>query len=121
LGVVPIVGWPSVFGLTLGVFLSNTVSYLGPIDLISPIFSFAGLAAIQILKKKSSLAGFGTYTLLLSVWVTFELNYVLSAPLLPTFIAVLVGIAAVVLGLAYPLFRALKASSLVRRFETLDG
>ena len=116
LGVVPIIGWPSVFGLTLGVFLSNTVSSLGPLDLVSTVFSFAGLVAIQALRKKSALAGFVIYSLLLSTWVSFEIHVVFSAPYLPNLYLVFTGITIIVVGLAYPLYRVLAVSSLAKRF-----
>ena len=73
LAIVPIVGWPSVAGLTLGVLISNTASSIGPIDYISAFFSFVGLLAIYVLRKKSVLAGLTIYSILLSLWVTFEL------------------------------------------------
>ena len=119
IGVVPIVGWPSVLGLTLGVFLSNTVSPLGPIDLISAVFSFIGLASIHLLRKKSVLAGLTIYSLILSVWVTFELHVAVGLPY-QGFYAVLAGIS-VVLALAYIFYKALKASRLLRRFDSLNA
>jgi hypothetical protein len=119
IGVVPIVGWPSVLGLTLGVFLSNTTSPLGPIDLISALFSFVGLVSIYLLRKKSVAAGLAIYSLILSVWVTFELHVAIGLPY-EGFYAVLAGIS-VVLALAYLFYRALKASHLLRRFDALNA
>ena len=119
IGVVPIVGWPSVLGITLGVFLSNTVSSLGPIDLISPVFSFIGLFSIYLLRRKSVIVGLAIYSLILSIWVTFELHVVLGLPY-SGFFVVLGGIS-VVLVLAYILYRALKASNLLRRFDALNA
>ena len=74
LGVVPLVGWPAVLGLSLGVLLSNIASTIGPIDYLSAGFSFVGLVAIHLLRKKSVLAGLTTYSLILSIWLTLELH-----------------------------------------------
>ena len=121
IGVVPIVGWPAVFGLSLGVFLSNTVSPLGPIDLLSSIVSFCGLTAIQLLKPRSAFSGFLIYSVLLSIWVTFEIEIVTSAPLYPIIYLVPAGVSVVVLALAYPFYRALLKTSLARRFEEVNA
>ena len=121
LGVVPIVGWPAVLGLTLGVLLSNVASTIGPIDYLSAGFSFLGLVAIHLLRKRSVLAGLTIYSLILSIWVTFELHAVFGLPFSPTFYGVLLGISIVSIILAYFLYRALRASHLLRRFEELNA
>ncbi len=121
LGIVPIVGLPSVIGLTLGVLLANTASSLGPIDYVSALFSLIGLLAIHLLRKRSVLAGLSIYSLLLSIWVTFELRIVFGLPFLGTFYGVLAGISIVSILFAYLLYKGLKASHLVKRFEILDA
>src|SRR5579875_3827857 len=68
IGTVPILGWPAIFGIALGVFLSNIGSPLGPIDLFSAAFSFIGLIAIHLLRNKSVLAGLAIYSLIISLW-----------------------------------------------------
>jgi hypothetical protein len=119
IGVVPIVGWPAVFGIALGVFLGNIVSPFGPIDLISSIFSLIGLGAIQLLRKKSVLAGLAIYSVTLSLWVNFELFLVYHLPYFPTFYFTLAGISFVVVLLCYITYRALLASGLKKRIETV--
>jgi uncharacterized membrane protein len=115
IGIVPILGWPAVFGISLGVFMSNIFSPLGPIDLLSALFSLAGLISIQLLKGKSVLAGLITYSIILSIWVTFELGVVSRIPFFPTFYGVAAGISFVVVVLGYALYRALLASGLKKR------
>jgi hypothetical protein len=117
IGVVPIVGWPAVFGISLGVFLGNIASPLGPIDLISSLFSLIGLSAIHILRNKSVLAGLAIYSAILSVWVNFELFVVYHLPYFPTFYFTLGGISFVVVLLGYITYRGLIASGLKKRME----
>jgi uncharacterized membrane protein len=117
IGVVPIIGWPAVFGIALGVFLGNIASPLGPIDLISSIFSLVGLSLIQLLRKKSVLAGLTIYSSILSLWVNFELFLVYHLPYFPTFYFTFVGITFVVLLLGYITYKALLASGLKQRIE----
>jgi uncharacterized membrane protein len=119
--VVPIVGWPGVFGISLGVALGNLASPFGPLDyIISPLFSFVGLSCLKLLARKTVLGGLAIYSLLLSVWVTYELHFVLNLPYFPYFYYILAGIALVSVGFAYPLYKALKLSNLLRRLETVS-
>ena len=115
IGVVPILGLPGVIGITIGVFIGNIGSPLGPIDLISSLFSLIGLTAIYLLRKKSVILGFAIYSILLSIWVSAEITIIgfdLSAAYLKTFVVVLAGISLIVVGFAYVLYRALIASGL---------
>lgn len=120
IAVVPIVGWPGVFGISLGVFLGNINSFLGPIDLVSALFSLLALSILKLIAKRSVLAGLAIYSLILSLWVTFELSVVTRAPYFPTFYGVLGGIALIVVGLAYPIHRALKSSGMLGRFKSVN-
>jgi uncharacterized membrane protein len=120
LAVVPLVGWPGVFGISLGVSLGNLASPFGPLDyIVSPLFSFVGLSCLKLLSKKTVLGGLTIYSFLLSLWVTYELQLVLHLPYFPTFYYILAGIALVSIGFAYPLYKALKLSKLVRRLEAV--
>lgn len=56
-GFVPILGMPAVYGITLGVFMANLTSPLGPIDYLSFIPNFVGLMIVYKLRKVSVLAG----------------------------------------------------------------
>lgn len=114
---VPIVGWPGVFGISLGVFLGNISSPLGPIDLISSLFTLVGLSILKLSSRRTVLGGLIAYSIILALWVSFELSFVFNIPYFPTFYYVLAGISIVVIGLAYPLYRALRSSGLVRRFN----
>jgi hypothetical protein len=121
LAVVPIVGWPGVFGITLGVSLGNLASPYGPLDyLVSPLFSLLGLSCMKLLAKKTVLGGLAIYSILLSVWVTIELHIVVPLPYFPTFYFILAGIAFVAIVLGYPLYRALKFSGLLRRLDSVS-
>jgi hypothetical protein len=94
IGLVPVVGMPAVYGLTLGVFLGNISSPLGPIDYISFVPSFIGLLAVFKLRNKSVMLGLGIYSLLLTIWVTYMLYVVFNYP--PVITLAYVGIGMVV-------------------------
>ncbi|MGI0079438.1 MAG: QueT transporter family protein [Nitrososphaerales archaeon] len=118
LGVVPIFGWPGVFGIALGVLLGNFASPLGPIDLLSAFFSLIGLSAIHLLRKRSVPAGLAIYDLILSLWVSFELSFVYRLPYLPTLYVVIAGMT-LVLALAYFFYLALLRTGLRKRVESV--
>ncbi|MDG6997972.1 MAG: QueT transporter family protein [Nitrososphaerota archaeon] len=120
IAVVPIVGWPGVIGVSLGVFLGNISSPLGPIDLVSSLFTLIGLSVVKALSRRTVFGGLILYAIGLGAWVSFELHLVLGLPYLPTLYFVISGIALVVVGLAYPLYRALQSSGLVRRFNNAE-
>lgn len=107
LGIVPLAGLPAVFGITLGVLIGNISSPLGPLDMISVIPSFIGCLSIFYLRKVSVLAGLAVYTVIISLWVAFLLQYVLGLPYLITFVYLLVGVGAVTIGLGYLLYKTL--------------
>jgi len=118
IAVVPILGFPSVVGLSLGVFLSDIASPLGPIDLITCLFAFVGLYVIHLLKNKSVAIGLAAHSTIIALWVTFELSLVLSIPYFPLFYFVLAG-NCIVNALAYVLYRALVASGFKNRFAPI--
>jgi len=107
LGIIPLAGLPAVFGITLGVLVGNISSPLGPIDMLSVIPSFLGCFAIYYLKKMSVLAGLTVYTIIVSIWVAFILQYVLGFPYLETLFYLLIGVGTVTVGLGYILYKAL--------------
>ncbi|MDG6933466.1 MAG: QueT transporter family protein [Nitrososphaerota archaeon] len=106
IGVVPLLGMPAVVGITVGVFASNVISPLGPLDLLSAIPSFVGLALIYKLRNRSVLLGLSIYTLLVSLWVSFLIFRTYEVPWVPTFAYVFVGVfLATVVG-GYAVYRA---------------
>ncbi len=119
IGAAPMLGWPGVFGIALGVFLGNIGSPLGPIDLVSSIFSLMGLSAIHLLRGRSVLAGLTIYSIILTFWVSFEISYVYHLEYMSTFYAVLPGICVVTMGLAYLFYMGLVRTGLRRRVESV--
>lgn len=105
IGLVPIFGMPAVYGLTLGVFLGNIVSPLGPIDLLSPIPSFIGLLLLHKLRGKSVLAGLIIYSVLISFWVALMLNWILGLPYWITFTYVFLGVTIATVCLGYTIYK----------------
>ena len=120
IGLVPIFGWAGVFGISLGVLLANTTSILGPIDLLSAIFSLFALAILHLLRKRSVIAGLAIYDITLSLWVSFEISFETGAPYLPTLYIVSAGMS-LILALAYILYRALILAGLKKRVEGILG
>ncbi|MEM3715202.1 MAG: QueT transporter family protein [Thermoprotei archaeon] len=108
LGVVPVFGWPAIVGVTLGVFIGNITSPLGPIDLLSAIPTFIGCYIIYKLKSTSVLLGLTTYTLILSLWVGYILWYVLGLPYIITVAYLFIGIGISTIFLGYIVYKALR-------------
>lgn len=113
LAAVPLLGMAGVLGHTLGVFIANLFSTLGPIDLLNTIPSFVMAFVVYYVYKKTH----NDYTVLVTcVAYSFVLGltvgYMLSAPFnipLPLSIAyVFAGnfVASVLIG--WPLFKLLK-------------
>ena len=114
-------GVPSVFGLALGVFFANIASPLGPIDLVSAVFALVGLGAIYYLRNRSVILGLAVYTVIIGLWVTFELSFVLGIPYLPELYYVTAG-NAIVNALAYGFYKALNSRGIRTRLsQTLQG
>ena len=106
-GLVPLLGWRAVCGLTLGVFLGNLTSPLGPIDLLSALPSFLGLFLLYRVRQVSVLLGLQIYSTLVSIWVAFMLNFVFQLPYVFTFAYVFVGVTIATTGLGYMLYKSL--------------
>lgn len=107
-GLVPLVGWPGVVGITIGVFIGNIPSTLGPLDLLSTIPTFFALLIVLKLKDRSVLLGLAAYTLIISAWVGYLLAYVFQLPFVVTFVYLVIGIGIATVGLGYLLYRAMK-------------
>ena len=75
-GVVPFFGWPAIMGLSLGVIISNLISPLGPIDLLSAAVVFASLSLAYIISKRFLIVCFVPVWLSLSAWVSFMISFV---------------------------------------------
>uniref|UniRef100_A0A7C3EW49 QueT transporter family protein n=1 Tax=Candidatus Methanomethylicus mesodigestus TaxID=1867258 RepID=A0A7C3EW49_9CREN len=107
-GLVPIAGMPAVFGITLGVFIGNIPSPLGPIDLLSTLPTFLALLIVYALRRVSVFAGLVSYSVIIAVWVGYLLSYLFELPYLITFAYVLIGNAIATPGLGYILFKSMK-------------
>lgn len=121
LAAVPLLGIAGVLGHTLGVFVANIFSPLGPIDLLNTVPSFAMSFVVYYVYKRTrnDYTVIGTclaYSAVLGVTVGSMLSYVLSLPLLPTIAYVAIGnvIASVLIG--WTLFKVLKKIGLFRRW-----
>lgn len=79
-------------GNVIGVFFVNLSSPLGPIDLISCIVNMPALYCIIYFRDKGALKYLGgiLYALIISLYVAFILNFVLSLPIMLMFIQVLI-------------------------------
>ncbi|MEM4213631.1 MAG: QueT transporter family protein [Candidatus Methanomethylicaceae archaeon] len=108
IGIVPLVGMPAVFGITLGVLIGNIPSPLGPVDLLSAIPTFIALLIIMRLKDRSVLLGLAIYSVILSAWVVMLLNYAFGVPFLITFVYLLAGIGFATAVLGYLVYRTLR-------------
>lgn len=93
LGLIPLMGWPAILGISIGVLIGNLTSPLGPIDLLSFLPTFLGCYIIYLLRKSavSVILGLFVYSVIISAWVSFMLWYVLKLPYLLSFLYVLVG------------------------------
>ncbi|MFA7397173.1 MAG: QueT transporter family protein [Candidatus Bathyarchaeia archaeon] len=121
LAIVPLLGITGVLGHTLGVFVANLFSTLGPIDLLNTIPSLAMAFVVYYLYKltQNEYTIIGTctaYSIVLSITVGTMLSSVSSLPLLPTIVYVFAGnfIASVLIG--WPLFKLLKKTEALQRW-----
>ncbi|MCQ8892482.1 MAG: QueT transporter family protein [Candidatus Methanosuratincola sp.] len=108
IGIVPLIGLPAALGISLGVFIGNLASPLGPLDLLSAIPTFIALLIVLRLRGRSVIAGLVCYTMIISAWVGALLNYVLGLPFLITFAYLIVGVGIATIGLGYLLYVSLK-------------
>jgi uncharacterized membrane protein len=122
MGLVPLIGWPGVFGQALGVFIANQSALgdtLGPIDLINVIPSLIFSWVVWKLRRKSVFLGLTLYSIALGISVSFALNYAFDLPLLVGIPQVTIGIFLATAVLGYILYRAVgKLGVLQRRFGT---
>jgi len=108
IGIVPLIGLPAALGISLGVFIGNLASPLGPLDLLSAIPTFIALLIVLRVRGRSVIAGLVCYTMIISAWVGALLNYVLGLPFLITFAYLIVGVGIATIGLGYLLYVSLK-------------
>ena len=84
---VAVLGFPAVLGITLGHLVTTTISTIGAIDLISPVFTFIGLTVIIFLRKQPVIVGALIYTAIAAAWmsvmrmVTLGLSFESTFPL----------------------------------------
>ncbi len=80
-------------GNVIGVFFVNLTSPLGPIDLISCIVNIPALYCIIILRNKKYLKYVGglLYSIIISLYVAFVLNFAFGLPIWLIFIQVLIA------------------------------
>lgn len=108
LALIPLFGFPSVVGITLGVSIANLSSPLGLIDMISVIPTFIGAVVIYKMSSKSVLAGLVFYNLIIGAWLSIMLNIVFNAPVLIGYFYLLIGLSIANMGIGYPIYKALK-------------
>ncbi|MEM2942478.1 MAG: QueT transporter family protein [Candidatus Bathyarchaeia archaeon] len=120
IGLVPLLGWPAICGLALGVFFGNLASPLGLIDLLSVLPSFLGLVAVYRLRGVSVLLGLQAYSTVVSAWVAYMLKLVFSLPYMATFIYVLLGVSVATTGLGYLLYKSLSRLGVARLLSGAD-
>lgn len=120
-GLVPLIGWPAVLGQALGVFLGNTVSTLGPIDLINVVPSFVFSWVLWKFRKTSVFMGLTLYSIALGVTVSAALSYVgfLPSPWYLGFAYVFAGIFTMTGVFGYIFYKAVgRLGILQRRYGT---
>ncbi|HID90852.1 TPA: QueT transporter family protein [Candidatus Bathyarchaeota archaeon] len=108
IGLVPLLGMPSVYGLALGVLLANITSPIGPIDLVSAIPTLVGCYLLFRIRDYSVLLGLSVYSLMLGLWVAYMLWLVFNVPYLVTFVYVFIGILIATAGLGYLVYKTAK-------------
>jgi uncharacterized membrane protein len=119
--VVPLMGLAGVLGHTLGVFVANLFSPVGPVDLLNTIPSFAMAFVVYYVYKKTNndYTVIGTclaYSVVLGVTVGWMLSAVYGFPLIETMAYVALGnvIASCLIG--WPLFKMLKRTGVFQRW-----
>jgi uncharacterized membrane protein len=119
--VVPLLGLAGVLGHTLGVFVANLFSPVGPIDLLNTIPSFAMAFVVYFVYKRArnDYTVIGTcvaYSTVLGVTVGWMLSAVYGFPLVETIAYVALGnfIASVLIG--WPIFKILKRTGVLQRW-----
>ena len=121
LAVVPLLGLPGVLGHTLGVFIANLFSPVGPIDLLNTIPSFAMAFVVHYVYKRTDndytvILTCSAYSAVLGTTVGWMLSFLFGYPLLATIAYVILGnfIASVLIG--WPLFKLLKKTGVFQKW-----
>ncbi len=116
-GLIPLIGWPAILGQTMGVFLGNAFSTLGPIDLINVIPSFVFSWVLWKVRKRSVFLGLTVYSLALGATVTIALGYVgfLNGPWYLGFAYVFAGIFAMTAIFGYFFYAAVERLGVLQR------
>jgi uncharacterized membrane protein len=116
---VPLLGFAGVLGHTLGVFIANLFSPVGPIDLLNTIPSFVMAFVVYFVYKKTNndytvIATCTAYSCVLGVTVGWMLSFLFGYPLVETIVYVALGniIASVLIG--WPVFKLLKKAGIQR-------
>jgi uncharacterized membrane protein len=109
-----IFGWPAIIGITLGTFIANVQSPLGPIDIVGG--TLANLLATYMAWKIGSrqfkgrwLVASVTQTLVVTVIVGSYISILLGLPLLEVLLLVLLGSVIAINLLGYAILRGIAA------------
>ncbi len=113
-GLIPMLGWAGIIGQTVGVFVANMNSPLGPVDLLNAIPTFVFSWLIWKLRRISVFLGLTLYSLALGLSVSLALNYVFGLPMLVGIPYVTTGIFLATGGLGYILYRAVNKLGILR-------
>jgi uncharacterized membrane protein len=93
---------PVLIGVTIGVFLSNLASPLGPIDLISSLVTLAAMIPLYLMrdgKKWIVMLGGFIKSVIISLWVSYMLQTMIGLPFSVSFLSVLIGDTIAVVGI----------------------
>jgi uncharacterized membrane protein len=118
---VPLLGLPGVLGHTLGVFVSNLYSPLGPIDLLNTIPSFAMSFVVYYVYKRTQndytfIGTSAAYSVVLGVTVGWMLSAPFNIPLPLSIAYVIIGNLAATVLIGWPLFKLLKKTGVFQRW-----
>jgi len=116
LGLVPIMGWPAVLGQFLGVLLANSVSSLGPIDLLNAVPALAFAWVLWKLRSVSVFLGLALYSLALGTTVSLALEYAFGLPFAVQFPLVTLGIFVVAAIGGYLFYKAVDRAAVLDRY-----
>ncbi len=118
MGLVPIIGWPAIFGQALGVFVANQPALgdaLGPIDLINVVPSLVFAWVVWKLRRRSVFIGLTLYSVALGVSVSYALSYAFNLPLLVEIPQVTAGIFLATAVLGYIFYKAVSRLGVLQR------
>jgi uncharacterized membrane protein len=118
---VPLLGLPGVLGHTLGVFVGNLYSPLGPIDLLNTVPSFAMSFVVYYLYKRTKndyivIGSCAAYSVVLGITVGWMISAPFNIPLPFSIAYVIIGnlVATVLIG--WPLFKLLKRNTVFQKW-----